>query len=289
MTNPKSSSSTYKQKKKKKSTSKQKSKLPPSMIKRGSKWEVVFDAEARKAHLRGFSERKRQRRAFGLAMQKVKDRKAKIEQRAAEKKDELQRVEEAERQKEELMEEVVRMNSAALASFGEKMNEDSDREQSCDGDSDEEDSDQNQEKKKQQGEEQKQSVNVINTKIYDDRKTEKTWGGQVTVTTSEVQLEDNSDGGDGIDQDAHVRNDKPVDAAQKYAGNVRRYMDELKGNMPGKKNRDGSKAKRKGRNGAADMKGAGGSGSIKIASKLLSKSKGKRSLTSNKKGKKRRR
>ena len=85
--------------------------------KRGKK-EIVFDPEARKAYLRGFSDRKRQRRAFGLAMQKVKDRKAKIDQRKQDKKDELERVEEAERQKEELMEGEV-LNLGIFKNYGE--------------------------------------------------------------------------------------------------------------------------------------------------------------------------
>ena len=76
-----------------------------SLRRRGNKREVVFDAEARASHLRGFSERKRQRRAYGLASQRVKDRKAKIEQRREEKKEEMRKVEEKERQKEELLEE----------------------------------------------------------------------------------------------------------------------------------------------------------------------------------------
>ena len=105
---------------------KSKHKMPSSMIKRGNKREVVFDPEARKAHLRGFSERKRERRAFGLAMQKVKDRKAKIEQRASEKKDELQRVEEAEHQKEQWMDEMVRLSNHASNSFDSDENIDTD-------------------------------------------------------------------------------------------------------------------------------------------------------------------
>jgi len=251
---------------------KSKHKMPPSMIKRGNKREVVFDPEARKAHLRGFSERKRERRAFGLAMQKVKDRKARIEQRASEKKDELQRVEAAEQQKEQWMDEMVRLSNPASKSFASDEDIDSD-------------SDEKKTKKQQQGED------IIDTKIYDDRITETTWGGQVTVTTSVVELGDDSDDESSITND--VRNSKSVDTAQKYAGNVQRYMDELKGNMPGKKNRDnGHRTRRKGKNGAAEMKGVGGSGNLKIASKLLNKSKD-RSLSGasmhSKKGKRKKR
>jgi len=227
--------------------------MPASMIKRGNKRELVFDPEARKAHLRGFSERKRQRRAFGLAMQKVKDRKAKIEQRASEKKDELQRIEEAEHQKVLCMDEAARMNNNNDGDY------DSDEDENSDSDIDEN---------------QQQSTDTINTKVYDDRKTESTWGGQVTVTTAIVELDDDSNDDDFITNNNDGRKTKSIDTAQKYAGNVKRYMDELKGNMPGKKNRDNSfRTKRRGKNGAAEMKGVGGSGNLKIASKLLNKSK----------------
>ncbi len=247
---------------------KSKHKMPASMIKRGNKREVVFDAEARRAHLRGFSERKRERRAFGLAMQKVKDRKAKIEERAAVKKGSLERIEEAEKQKEQWMEDAVRMNGGL--------------EESDDEGSDSEDQSQEQ-----------QSDDVIDTKVYDDKTTETAWGGQVTVTTSVVALDDDDDSDEEEDYTIAARRPKSVDTAQKDAGNVQKFLHQLKGNMPGKKNRDnGPRAKRKGMNGASDMKGVGGSGNLKIASKLLSRSKD-RSLagasTRGKKGKRRKR
>jgi len=289
---------------KKKSTSK--NKLPPSMIKRGNKREVVFDPEARRAHLRGFSERKRERRAFGLAMQKVKDRKAKIEQRASEKKEGLERLEEAERQKDAVMEEAFRMNKNNSVGNEIDSDEDSDHEKIIESKSDKKNNIDDQDdsgpdgNRKQRATEQKQSSDVINTKVYDDQNTEKHWGGQVTVTTSVIDLgcfnngdSDNGEDGedDDIDRSLHRNNKKKaVDKAQKYAGDVQRYMEELKSNMPGKKNRDGSKTKRKGKDGAADMKGVGGSGNLKIASKLLSKSKDRSVNTvNNKKGKRKKR
>ncbi|VEU39724.1 unnamed protein product [Pseudo-nitzschia multistriata] len=254
-----------------------KHKMPASMIRKGNKREVVFDPEARRSHLRGFSERKRQRRAYGLAMQKVKDRKSKIEQRASEKKDVLERVEEAEKQKELWMEDVARMNRNVLDSFrvdGKDLSDEDDDSVSNDKDDDEKE-------------------DVIDTKIYDDQKTETTWGGQVTVTTSVVELGDDSsdDDFDGSD-DRGNRKAKSVDTAQKYAGDVNKFMDELKGNMPGKKNRDNrGNAKRKGKDGASEMKGVGGSGNLKIASKLLNKSKDRSFARSGngKKGKRRKR
>jgi len=223
--------------------------MPKPFIKRrGKKREIVFDPEARKEYLRGFSERKRQRRAYGLAMQRVKDRKAKIDQRKQEKKDDLNRIEEAERQKEELLEEAM-LNNAGTS-------------KDADCDSDDEATDE---------EENKNDISkVFERKTYDDKQTENQWGGRVVVTTSEVALGDDSDDDDNND-DAKKRK-KSVDAEQRYAGNVEKYLNELKGKMPGKK-RDQRHHKRKGKNGAAEMKGVGGAGNLKIAQKLLTKTK----------------
>ena len=246
-------------KKEKSKQQKQKHKMPDSMIKRGNKREVVFDAEARRAHLRGFSDRKRQRRAFGLAMQKVKDRNEKIEMRATAKADRLELIEEAEKQKELWMEEAVRRNG-----YGES--DDSD-----------DDDDKGNGSKDQPHQKPK---DIIDTKVYDDKKTETSWGGQVTVTTSVIELDgDDSDSDDDADDHPRRAKSKSVDTAQKRAGDVQKFMNQLKGNMPGKKNRDGGhRGKRKGKDGAADMKGVGGGGNLKIASKLLNRSKDSRSV-----------
>ena len=42
---------------------------------------ITFDSDKRHDYLTGFSSRKKERRAFGLAMQKVKDRQSKLEER----------------------------------------------------------------------------------------------------------------------------------------------------------------------------------------------------------------
>lgn len=249
----------------------------------------MFDPEARKNYLRGFSERKRQRRAFGLAMQKVKDRKDRIDQRAQERKDDLARVEEAERQKEELLEEVVRMNNGDDCDDDD--NDDNDDKNNLpeakidDGDEDGADEDKETVRNVHQPETATKENGVIGTKVYDDSKTARTWGGQVTVTTSVVEVGDD----DGSDDEIVKRgSSKSVDVAQKYAGNVQKYLGKLKGQMPSKKKDGGPKAKRKGRNGAADMQGMGGAANLKVAQKLLSKSKDSKSVFggSGKKGKK---
>jgi hypothetical protein len=229
---------------------KKKKEVVSSMRKKGKqKTEVVFDPEARRAHLRGFSDRKKERRAYGLAMQRIKDRKEKIGQRAQEKADDMERIEEAEKQKEELLEEAMRNTGALKDDDDESGSDDESKEEEMKG---------------------KEDFNIIKTKTYDDKQTESHWGGQVTVTTSEVPLDDDSD--DEDDLPVPKRSKQSVDLQQKYAGNVDKYMDVLKKKMPGKK-KDTQNRKRKGKNGAADMPGMGGSANLKIAQKMLTKSK----------------
>ena len=75
------------QQQKQKDTKKQKHELSTSKPKIGGyynkrgKLSLVFDPEARREYLTGFSKRKTERRKFGLAMQKVKDRKARLLER----------------------------------------------------------------------------------------------------------------------------------------------------------------------------------------------------------------
>lgn len=211
----------------------------------------MFDPDARKAHLRGFSERKRQRRAYGLAMQKVKDRKAKLEQRKKEKKDELERVQEAEKQKEVLLEEEL-LNQGILK------------------DDDEDEKSHASVDKKEQTESQNEST-TKKTK-YEDKQAEKKWGGSVTVTTTVLSLDDLSD--DDDDMDTHGKK-KAVDHEQKKAGDVQKYLDELKGNMPGKRKQTNKRVMTKGKNGAAEMRGMGGSSNLRMAQKVLGKAKAK--------------
>ena len=66
---------------------------------RKRKLEITFDLESRNKYITGLSARKKERRAFGLAMQKVKDRKAKIEQRKEDRRIQMEKILEAEKQK----------------------------------------------------------------------------------------------------------------------------------------------------------------------------------------------
>ena len=264
----------------------------PFYTKKNQKREVVFDPEARKAYLRGFSERKRQRRAYGLAMQKVKDRKEKIEQRSENKKDVEERVREAEQQKETAME--------LMMEHEEKMSKKNSKKNSND-DSDNESNSSYGEGSSSDDDEKK--TKILNEITYDDKKTAKQWGGRVTVVTSEVALDEDEESDDDGDNDSmdfddddgdskHVK--KSVDAAQKYAGNVEKFMSQLKGNMPSKKKRKDmhSNTKRKGKHGAADTVGMGGAANLKTAQKMLSRVQakgggGKVGKTTKGKGKKR--
>lgn len=122
---------------------------------------------------------------------------------------------------------------------------------------------------------------ILDQKTYDDQVTETHWGGRVTVTTTVVDI-GNGDSSDDDDDDDHdeslSKKKKSVDRQQQYAGKVEKFMAKLKGNMPGKKkskDATGHHAKRKGKNGAADMKGVGGAANLKLAQKVLSKAKAK--------------
>lgn len=236
-----------------------------SKKKRGRKLEIVFDPDARRAHLQGFSERKKERRAFGLAMQKVKDRNSKIEQRKLEKKDELERVQEAERQKAILLEEEL-LNAGVL-----KDGDDDDNSQTSVDNTEKEPDGKFESRVKQ--------------KQYDDKQAEKKWGGRVTVTTTVLSLDDISDDDDD-DADTHGKK-KAVDHEQKKAGDVQKYLNEFKGNMPGKRKQT-RRLMTKGKNGAADMKGMGGSANLRMAQKVLGKAKARAGVGGNfsKKGKK---
>mmetsp|Transcript_14434 Transcript_14434/g.23871 ORF Transcript_14434/g.23871 Transcript_14434/m.23871 type:complete len:250 (-) Transcript_14434:29-778(-) len=208
--------------------------------------EIVFDPEERRKYLRGFSERKRERRAYGLAIQKVKDRKAKLEDRREQKKCELERIEEAELQKITLLKETLG------------------RVEGNDDDAD------------VQGKTQSKIT-------YEDTATEQQWGGQVIVTTTVAPLSDDSD---EETERKFKKKGKSLDTAQQYAGNVVKYMNQMKGSMPSKK-KSANHKQQKGNHGAANMKGIGGATNLKMAKKVLMKVQSKVSVDTGK-GKKKR-
>jgi len=111
---------------------------------------------------------------------------------------------------------------------------------------------------------------IVKQKKYDDKRAEKKWGGSVTVTTSILSLDDLSD---DDELETHGRK-KAVDREQKKAGDVQKYLDELKGNMPGKR-KQAKRMMMRGKNGAAEMRGMGGSSNLRMAQKVLGKAKAK--------------
>lgn len=194
------------------------------------KREVIFDPEARKQYLRGFSERKKQRRAYGLAIQKVKDRKAKLQERREGKQVELERIERAEEQKKELLAE-----SHGLEEVEEDVT----------------------------------ALDYPNATItsYQDVVTQSQFGGQVIVTTTTVPLSDESDDDESpppAKKPAIDSRQRYAGKVDKFLHQLQRNMPGKK------KRDSGSQPKHKGKHGAASMKGMGGSSNLKIAQKALS-------------------
>jgi ribosomal RNA-processing protein 17 len=204
------------------------------------KKELTFDPDARKEFLCGFSDRKRQRRAFGLAMQKVKDRQAKLDERKETRSAVLERVEEAERAKDLIQQ--VRLD---------KQNNPQQRDNDDDND-----------------EEPAASMNVITT-TYQDDQTKQQWGGQVIVTTSVMPLSEEEDD-DQIILHPTKKQLASIDQDQRYAGNVHHFLGKLKNKLPAK-GKSAHATKVKGKHGAANMKGMGGAANLKMAQKVLSK------------------
>ena len=107
---------------------------------------------------------------------------------------------------------------------------------------------------------------------YEGEETQQQWGGLVVVTTSthipgsdddeDEEEEEHCDGKHDDDDEKIAAQDrnkqtpqqkKPLDAQQEYAGNVEKYLKDLKGNMPSKKKTGAASAatKRRGKHGAA--------------------------------------
>ena len=207
--------------------------------------EIVFDPEARKEYLKGFSERKRNRRAYGLAMQKVKDRKTKLEQRADQKQAVKEQIEQAEKQKESILDGIIEEREfpkgPLVAAPTKKLETD----------------------------------NVDNVQTYEDNETKSHWGGAVTVTTSTHIPGDSSSDEEEEQKKSPNKKNRNADEAQEYAGNVERFIDQLKGNMPSKRKNKDRRLQHKGKHGASTMKGMAGSGDLKIVQKALQRTEAK--------------
>lgn len=222
---------------------------------RHEKLEIKFDPTARREYLTGLSARKKEKRAFGLAMQKVKDRKAKMEERKETKQAILEQIEEAEKSK-ELM---IQVEHPVFARPLEECIDEPE---------------------------------VEKVKTFKDKSIQSQFGGDVIVTTT-FYSSGNEDDSDVEKEDSEVKTN--VDMEQQYCGSVQKYMAQMKGHLPAKKNKwditkGGGSAKR-GKHGAANMKGMGSGKDFNLAKKTLKRMEDKgqsAALTKGRKGKKRR-
>ena len=251
--------------------------------------EITFDPEARRSYLRGFSERKKQRRAYGLAMQKVKDRQEKLSERKERKQSLLHQIEQSEKAKEELLKSVMEENNNGRSTVDDDDDDDYDANAN-----DKEDVDDAQSLSSVKAE-----TPQADTKIqkYDDKETEKRWGGQVVVTTStEIPGDDSSDDDDDNDHKPKARQQQQQqqhrkgghkDRAQEYAGSVDRFFSQTVKALPAKHHKGKNRAKQhKGKHGASDMKGVGGAAGLQAAQKILKRSQGNSNKKSKREGKK---
>jgi len=222
--------------------------------KKHDKLEIVFDPDERKRYLTSLSSRKKERRSFGLAMQKVKDRRSKLKQRREDKQAKLEQVEEAEQQKESLL-----MNGNEKASLSDN----------------EEDTELKPGALKESNDE---GGVTSTTATFQDKVTQSQFGGQVIVTTT-FGFPDEENESDEDSKETKEKN-KQIDKDQRYAGSVERYMKELKGNRR-KVKTNTSRGGKKGKHGAAGMQGMGDAQDFKMAQKVLSrKTRGKKNQRS---------
>lgn len=223
---------------------------------------IGFDPDARNQYLTGFSERKRQRRVYGLAMQKVKDRKAKLEAKAELKSAVKEQIIEAERRKESILE----------SGF-----------EACDElTPDNDDNASTEEETTRQSESEPKTAEV---QLYEDNYTRNKWGGEVIVTTTTDFPSDDDDGDVVRGAAMSISTDK----AQEFSGKVERYINELKGKLPSSKRdarRHNQPTMTKGKHGALNMPGIGGDKNLKIAKKMLARTQPKTTEPSKKKFKK---
>ena len=216
---------------------------------RHKKVEITFDPTGRREYLTGFSARKKERRAFGLAMQKVKDREAKLVDRKEQREAQLEKIEDIERNKKALR--------TGLFSHDEH-----------DGGGDNE-----------VNEDVKLSGGGGETRTFQDER----FGASVSVTTTfGIPLDDDDDEVDKRDFYARKEHGPGhVDEAQRKAGDVTSYMIAVKGTMGSKKKTGGGggggrHGGRKGQHGASTMKGMGNAETLKMAKRTLSKFKSKK-------------
>jgi len=219
---------------------------------RRKKVEVSFDADERREYLTGFSKRKKARRVFGLAMQKVKDRKDRLEERKERREAKEERLHALERQQK------IQRGEAVLSDSG------------SDADSDSDDDGPGGAVPGPGGAAAPVTTTYASAPIHDR------FGGSVVVTTTEGLPPDSDDEAqaryvelrDAMAQRKGV--DKGVDADQRRLNSATAYTRALEGSLPGKK-KSQKKWTGKGMHGAQHMKGMGGATGVKSAKKVLSR------------------
>ena len=207
---------------------------------------MTFNPTDRHEYLTGFSTRKKERRAFGLAMQKVKDRRDKLEERKEQREANLEKIEDIERNKKALR-----------------------KGMSGDNSDDDDDDDDNSQHEPQHNDQE--------MKTFQDEETTQQFGGLVSVTTTFGIPSDDEDD-EKADSEFYARTKHGaghIDEAQKAAGDVTKYIPKVKGTMGIKKKDSGGYKHKKGQHGATAMKGMGNATTLKMSKKILGKFKAK--------------
>lgn len=225
------------------------------------KLEIKFDPEARRTYLTGFAKEKKERRIFGLAMGKIKERKLKLETRKEEREALKSQIEEAERNK--------RIDRGDYSSDDDNEDGEHDNIHTSTADL-------NNEKKEEMV-------------TFQDEITEDLFGSHVVVTTS-YGLPSSDEEGDEKEEESKKQHMRNNDRRQQYAGSVKKYIDKFTKQLPAKKKKTEHKGAKKGQHGASKMIG-GSATDLKSAQKFLSKAqqnqKGKMGAEGKKRKKKR--
>jgi len=243
--------------------------------KKRQKVEIKFDPASRLDYIAGLSSRKKKRRAFGLAMQKVKDRQSRLEDRKEKRAAEMENIKERERQQDAY----------------NNLHEESDNDDSDDNNSEiEKEISQNHVKDEHEVSNEGPTFDIIcNKPVHKvplaqgtDQKEENIQvttalselhgGKRVTITTTFGLPEQ-----DGSDEEAEKtfqeqsQKRRRFDEQQRDAGNVKRYLKQMKGNLPQrkKKHHENAPVKRKGNHGASNMSGMGGAANLQAAKRTL--------------------
>ena len=114
------------------------------------------------------------------------------------------------------------------------------------------------EEEEEEEEEKKDQHKVEETVVYQDSQTQDQWGGNVIVTATSELPEDESP--------IRQTGTKGEDTEQEYACSLERFVNQVKGKLPGKR---GKKSKAKGSTAAVTKKG----GDAKVVAKNLLKQK----------------